>query len=139
EFHSDVFVGATASTDGQVGLVTRPMAGDEGKYLKGDGTWSDVDSVTIDSTGTASSTTVAYQRVGINSVYTAIDGTKYMLISNTSSTSYVFTNTAITSDSTIDVYTDTFGDNPSGVAVNNNTCTVTFGSAQTRSVKIYIK
>ena len=139
EFHSDVFVGATASTDGQVGLVPRPMAGDQNKYLKGDGTFTTLDAVSIDSTGTASSTTVAYQRVGINSVYTAIDGTQYMLISNTSSTAYVFTNSAITSDSTIDVYTDTYGDNPSDVSITNNTCTVTFSAAQTRSVKIYIK
>ena len=44
EPHSDVFIGATASTDGQVGLVTCPMAGDQDKYLKGDGTWAAFDS-----------------------------------------------------------------------------------------------
>lgn len=55
EFHSDVFVGATDSTDGQVGLVTRPMAGDQGKYLKGDGTWSPVE-LPEDMTGATSST-----------------------------------------------------------------------------------
>ncbi len=278
EFHSDVFVGATASTDGQVGLVTRPMAGDEGKYLKGDGTWEEVPSfsgdyndltnkpdlktvatsgsyndltdkptipagtvtsvatgagltggpitssgtialegnvvtagsagptaavtgndgttvaipritvdtygrvtgltsydltnknttyssktaasggtdtslvttgekytwnnkstVTIGNTGTASSTVVSYQRVGINGTYTAVKGTMYMQINNTSSTSYAFTNSNITTSSTIDVYTDTFGDSPSNVSISNNTCTVTFSAAKTRSVKIYIK
>ena len=139
EFHSDVFVGATASTDGQVGLVTRPMAGDEGKYLKGDGTWATVEEVTIGDTGTPSSTVVSYQRVGINGVYTTIKGTMYMLISNTSSASYVFTNSNITADSSIDVYTDTYGDNPSSVSVSGNTCTVTFSEAKTRSVKIYIQ
>ena len=34
--------GATASTDGESGLVPAPEAGDEDKYLKGDGTWTDV-------------------------------------------------------------------------------------------------
>lgn len=35
------FTGATASTDGVQGLVPGPLAGDEDKYLKGDGTWAD--------------------------------------------------------------------------------------------------
>ena len=34
-----VMTGATASTDGASGLVPQPLAGDEGKFLKGDGTW----------------------------------------------------------------------------------------------------
>ena len=36
------FTAATSETDGTAGLVTQPTAGDEGKYLKGDGTWADV-------------------------------------------------------------------------------------------------
>lgn len=36
------FTGATASTDGEQGLVPGPLAGDEGKFLAGDGTWQDV-------------------------------------------------------------------------------------------------
>lgn len=36
------FTGATASTAGVHGLVPAPAAGDEGKYLKGDGTWGTV-------------------------------------------------------------------------------------------------
>ena len=35
------FTGATASTDGVQGLVPGPLAGDENKVLKGDGTWQD--------------------------------------------------------------------------------------------------
>lgn len=31
--------GATASADGASGLVPAPLAGDQGKFLKGDGTW----------------------------------------------------------------------------------------------------
>ena len=33
-------VGATASTAGQRGLVPAPASGDQGKFLKGDGTWA---------------------------------------------------------------------------------------------------
>lgn len=35
------FTGATASTDGVQGLVPGPLAGDQNKFLKGDGTWGD--------------------------------------------------------------------------------------------------
>lgn len=34
--------GATTSADGAHGLVPQPLAGDEAKFLKGDGTWDDV-------------------------------------------------------------------------------------------------
>lgn len=36
------FTGATASTDGVQGLVPGPLAGDEAKFLKADGTWGDI-------------------------------------------------------------------------------------------------
>ena len=38
------FTGATASTDGEKGLVPAPLAGDESKFLKGDGTWAEAGS-----------------------------------------------------------------------------------------------
>ena len=38
------FTGATASTDGVAGLVPAPVAGDEDKVLKGDGTWGTISS-----------------------------------------------------------------------------------------------
>lgn len=38
----DVFVGATASQAGAKGLVPAPSAGDQNKYLRGDGTWHTV-------------------------------------------------------------------------------------------------
>tara|TARA_B100000131_G_scaffold185071_1_gene178253 strand:+ start:3943 stop:5238 length:1296 start_codon:yes stop_codon:yes gene_type:complete len=43
------FTGATSGADGTAGLVIKPSAGDEGKYLKGDGSW---DTVTSGSTTT---------------------------------------------------------------------------------------
>ena len=95
--------------------------------------------ITIDNTGTASSTGTRYQRIGVDAVFTAIDGTKYMEIANTSSTTYTFTHSDITASSAIDVYTDTWGDNPSAVVSTTGSCTVTFSAAQTRTVRIYIK
>lgn len=40
------FKGATSTTDGTGGKVPKPKAGQNGKYLKGDGTWSDVPALT---------------------------------------------------------------------------------------------
>ena len=36
----NIFVGATSAAPGSKGLVPTPQAGDEDKYLKGDGTWA---------------------------------------------------------------------------------------------------
>lgn len=108
-------------------------------------TWNGkVDAVSVSRTGTASSSVTSAQFVSVtdaggSAVTYEIDGSKYMERKNTSSTSYVFSNSAITTDSTIDVYTSTWGDNPSNVTVSNGSCTVTFASATTRNVKIYIR
>ncbi|MCM1260514.1 MAG: hypothetical protein NC222_06125 [Staphylococcus sp.] len=40
-----VFTGATSDSNGQKGLVKQPLAGEENKYLKGDGTWYDIGTV----------------------------------------------------------------------------------------------
>lgn len=49
------FTGATASTDGVQGLVPGPLAGDEDKYLKADGTWGAVQAgpTVVQTTGTS--------------------------------------------------------------------------------------
>ena len=39
----DVFIGATDSNDGVAGLVPAPTIADRFKYLKGDGTWAEVE------------------------------------------------------------------------------------------------
>lgn len=49
------FTGATASTAGTHGLVIAPQAGDQDKFLKGDGTWTTIAGA-IDFTGATSST-----------------------------------------------------------------------------------
>lgn len=41
-FSGDDFTGATASTAGVHGYVPAPAAGDQGKFLRGDGTWTNV-------------------------------------------------------------------------------------------------
>ena len=40
------FTGATADTDGTGGKVPKPLAGEQEKYLKADGTWSNIDKLT---------------------------------------------------------------------------------------------
>ena len=40
------FKGATASSDGLGGKVPKPLAGQHGRYLKADGTWSDIPQLT---------------------------------------------------------------------------------------------
>lgn len=42
------FKGATASVDGLGGKVPKPLAGQQGSYLKADGTWSDIPELTTD-------------------------------------------------------------------------------------------
>ena len=39
----DVFIGATAAENGAAGLVPAPTVSDRTKYLRGDGTWSEVE------------------------------------------------------------------------------------------------
>lgn len=100
---------------------------------------SDVPTISVSGHGTASASVTHEQQITINSVANDIDGTKYMEYTANSAT-FTFTNAAILTTSAIDVYTDTWGDNPSDVSVpSNGTCVVTFSSAQTRTVRIYIR
>lgn len=97
-------------------------------------------------TGTASATAVRYQRVGIGSTYTEINGTKYMEQTKTLSTSadvtYTFTNTAITTDSVIEPYASIFGIVPKSISVSAGSCSVVIPkhtSAASCKIRIYIK
>ena len=68
--------------------------------------------------------------------------TQSVTLSTSADTTVTFNNANITTDSMIDVYTDTYGVNPSDVAVTTGTCTLTFAkvsTAQTISVRIEIK
>ena len=56
---------------------------------------------------------------------------------NAGATSLVFTNAAITTDSTIDLYTSKYGVSPSGVTVGSGTITLTF-EAQSAAVNVKV-
>ena len=121
---SGKYVSAVSETDGKIS-VTR----------------DNLPTASTEHSGTASTTGVRKQTITINSVAHDVDGSAYME-STDNSASFVFTNSDyILSTSAIDVYTDTWGDNPSNVVVDGtlHTCTVTFSAAQSRTVRIYIK
>ena len=101
--------------------------------------------VVVNTTGTASATDVSYQRIGINGTYYEIKGTKYMsqtkTLSTSASTTYTFTNSAITTSSRIEVYASVYGLSPSSVTVSSGSCSVVFpsySSATSVTVRIYI-
>lgn len=47
----DEMIGATASTDGQAGIVPAPLAGDQAKYLNGAGEWVEISNATDEKAG----------------------------------------------------------------------------------------
>lgn len=63
----------------------------------------------------------------------------YIELAASSATTYTFTDSRITANSRVDVYTDTYGDNPSNVVCSAGSCTVTFSAAQSRTVGIEVK
>ena len=77
--------GATSSTAGASGLVPAPSAGDDGKYLKGDGTWDTVQSGTSTITGTGAPTSSTVADVGQFYLDTQT-GNTYVCTSNTGGT-----------------------------------------------------
>lgn len=100
----------------------------------------------ISHTGTASDTGVRYQRIGIGSTYTEIDGTKYMeqtqTLSTSGDTTFTFTNSAITADSEIWPLSSIYGLSPSDVTVSAGSCVVTIpkhDTAVSLKVRIYIR
>lgn len=99
-----------------------------------------IPSVSVSHTGTATSSTVRKQQITIDNVSYDVDGSAYME-ATANSASFAFTNAAILETSKIDVYSDTWGDNPSNVEVvsGGGTCNVTFSDAKTRTVGIEIR
>ena len=143
--------------DGQDGApgVGVPSGGTTGQVLKKksgtdyDTEWANESggggsTVTIDRTGTASSSAVSYQRVGIDGVYTEIDGTKYMEQTLTQSTAgdktFTFTNAAILSTSLIEVYS-TDGKPYKSITTSAGSVAIvyTMAAAESLTVRIYIK
>ena len=63
-------------------------------------------------------------------------------LSSVNSTTYIFSDVKITSDSTVDVYTSIPGINYSGITIGTGICTVTFPkqeSAVSMTCKIYLR
>lgn len=104
---------------------------------------ADVQSVTVDSTGTASSSAVSYQRVGVNGNYTEINGTKYMETTTytTSGDNRVFTFTNVSQDAVIDgPYCDVIGVAPTAQTHSGTTYTASFATSDAvGAVRIYLK
>jgi len=98
-----------------------------------------IPTISVSHDGTATTTTVRKQKITINGTAYDVDGSMYME-GTANSASFAFTNASILTTSAIDVWTDTWGDNPSNVEVPSaGTCNVTFSAAKTRTVRIYIK
>lgn len=56
--NASVMIGATADTAGSAGLVPAPQAGDQNKFLRGDGTWVEITGGNVDLSEYAKSTEV---------------------------------------------------------------------------------
>ena len=115
----------------------------------------DLKYVTVETVGTASSTTTAEQAIGLqqtygnpltNKIMYAIAGTKYMeqdvLLSTSDVTIATFTNAAITANSDIEVSVSDWSCVPENVSAAAGTCAVTLpkvDTAATVRVRIYIR
>lgn len=100
--------------------------------------------VVVETTGTASASDVAYERIGIDGVYTEIDGTKYMESTTKTTASgvdtFTFTNAAITADGVFDYYSDVYGAVPMAVTPSAGQLLVKFNSADgVTKCRVYIK
>lgn len=68
-----VMVGATSLADGESGRVPTPHAGDEDKYLKGDGTWAEAGSSNVEANPSGTPTDTL-ETIGINNVIYQLPG-----------------------------------------------------------------
>lgn len=110
----------------------------DGLYVTSGVLNANIEDVDFEWDGTASASTVKYQKLSYISEGTSyvseIDGTKHMQYSQTLSTTnnnvYTFTSNEITSDSAISVDTSVFGIRPIDITIavsgSTGTCTVTF-------------
>lgn len=105
--------GATASTAGTHGLVPAPAAGDDTKFLGGDGTWKDVPAelsglTDVDLTSLSDGQLLRYDATAQKwKNYTPDKVLTATLAAN--ATSVTFTDAAITSDCFVEIYTDKAG------------------------------
>ena len=68
------FIGATSQADGSSGLVPAPDAGEQGKYLKGDGSWDDPEGTTVIANPSGTGTTTLTKLQVENTIYNIPSG-----------------------------------------------------------------
>ena len=117
-----------------------------GLTVSNDALTANVKTVEVNYTGTASASGVRHQRIGVNGVYTAIEGTKYMeqtkTVSTSTDTTYTFTNSNITANSKVFPWASEWGIVPSSVTVSSGSCSVVIpkqSSAHSLAIGIYIR
>lgn len=118
-------VGATETAAGQAGYVPAPVAGAQGKYLRGDGTWQPV----IESLEDVKANTQSGYIAGALALKKVI-GTTLTEILAAGATTLTFTSDAITDDSMIDIYTDPFCSGLTAVQQDESTLTLTFDAQE---------
>ncbi|MBD5469201.1 MAG: hypothetical protein HDR21_13810 [Lachnospiraceae bacterium] len=126
-------VGATESAAGQAGYVPAPVAGAQGKYLRGDGTWQPV----IETLDDVRANTQAGYIAGALALKEALGTTLTDTLAAGAKT-LTFTSDAITDDSLIDIYTDPYCNGLTAAKQEGNTLTLTF-EAQAADMRVRIK
>lgn len=130
-------VGATESEAGQAGYVPTPPAGAQGKFLSGDGTWKPA----LDTLAAIRANTQSGYMAGALALKEALKEALGTTLTDTlaaGATTLTFTSAAITDDSMIDVYTDSYNVNPSNIAQSGNTLTLTF-DPQEQAIGVKVK
>jgi hypothetical protein len=115
-----VFTGATSSTAGTAGLVPAPAAGDNAKFLKGDGTWA-----TVSTTDTKVKNTYAANKTYYPAGMTASTTTTG---EQNADTSFKFTGTAGTTSAVGKAELTLGNSTASGTANNKQGSLVIYGS-----------
>lgn len=136
--------GQGVPTGGSTGQVLKKVSGTDYDTEWANESGGGGSTVTIDHNGTASASTYRVQRIGIDGVYTNIDGTKYMETTTYSDSgdvrTFTFTNADITTDSYIDPCCDVRGVSPTDEVIASGTYTIKFNvSDGVTKVRIYIR
>ena len=83
-------------------------------------------------------TGISFANLGNKTVVNAITGTVLQDTLEAGETTLTFTDAALTSSSTLDFYTDTFGVNPTAAALGTGTLTLTF-EEQAADVEVKVR
>lgn len=107
---------------------------------------SNIPTVTVTHTGTASSTTARKQQITVNNVAYDVDGSVYMeqevILSTSAATTVTFTNASITANSVIEFGCSKWGIVPDDIAASSGSCVVTLpkvSTSETVTVRIYLR